>query len=175
MWTVPLRNSAVAKKYQLEPSDLAIAVKKIHFFYINSHYSSCVHKLKCSSYVKESRCLRKCSYRSVLALDAGAVESDRGNALDFALDVKDALIVLLSRLRLGQVSSSQCDWPNDPRRYQDVAAGQNLRAALKNDRKRQYVITQAQSKAQIILTHKHHNWFDFHWHWFQFIELKNNK
>lgn len=71
------------------------------------------------------------SYRSVLALDAGAVETDRGNALDFGLDVKDALIVLLSRLRLGQVSSSQRDWPNNPRRYQDVAAGQNLWAALK--------------------------------------------
>ncbi|KAL0187131.1 hypothetical protein M9458_018801, partial [Cirrhinus mrigala] len=55
----------------------------------------------------------------VLALDAGAVETDRGNTLDFALDFKDALIVLLSRLRLGQVPCSQRDWPNDPRRYQD--------------------------------------------------------
>lgn len=128
-------NCSFKKFKKLELSDLATAVKKIYFSYINSHYSSLVHKLTCSSYVKESRCLRKCSYRSVLALDAGAVESDRGNALDFALDVKDALIVLLSRLRLGQVSSSQCDWPNDPRRYQDVAAGQDLRAALKTTKK----------------------------------------
>lgn len=64
-----------------------------------------------------------CSHRSVLALNTGAVETDRRNALDLPLDIKDALIVLLTRLRLGQVPSSQRDWPNDSRRYQDVAAG----------------------------------------------------
>lgn len=112
----------------------------------------------------KSCCLRneaKCTYRSVLALDAGAVKTDRGNTLDFALDFKYALIVLLSRLRLGQVPSSQRDWSNDPCRYQDVAARQNLRATLKMT-KRQYLIIQSRSKAQTILTHKYHNWFHFH-------------
>ncbi len=87
-------------------------------------------------FICESCCLGNESYRSVLALDAGAVETDRGNTLDFALDFKDALIVLLSRLRLGQVPSSQRDWPNDPRRYQDVAARQNLRTTLKMTKKK---------------------------------------
>lgn len=79
------------------------------------------------------------SHRGVLTLDAGRVEADGRDPLDFALDVEDALVVLLTRLRLGEVTSSQRDWTNHPGRDQDVGGGEDLRTALQ--RQRQTVIT----------------------------------
>lgn len=77
------------------------------------------------------------SYRGVLALDAGAVEADRGDALNLALDVEDALVVLLSRLRLREVACPQSDWPDYASRYQDVTSGEDLWTALKTKKKKE--------------------------------------
>ncbi len=43
------------------------------------------------------------THRCFLALDGGAVEAQGGHTVGLPLDVEDALIVPLSRLRLGQV------------------------------------------------------------------------
>lgn len=55
-----------------------------------------------------------------------------------ALDVKDALVVLLSGLRLGQVLSQQGDRPHYPSWNVDLSGGQDLRAVLEEyeERKR---------------------------------------
>lgn len=73
------------------------------------------------------------SHRGVLALDAGRVEADGGDALDLPLDAEHTLVVLLTRLRLGEVTGPQCDWTNHPGRDQDVSCGEDLRAALHGD------------------------------------------
>lgn len=49
------------------------------------------------------------SYRSVLTLDAGAVEAQSGDAGHTPRDVEDALVVALARLRLREVLGRQCD------------------------------------------------------------------
>lgn len=73
-------------------------------------------------------------HRGILALNAGGVEAHSRDPLHFPLDVEHALVVLLARLRLRQVASSQRDWPNHPGRDQDVGGGDNLRAALQSGR-----------------------------------------
>ena len=80
------------------------------------------------------------THRRVLALDAGGVEAHGWDPLDSALDVEDALVVLLSRLRLGQVSGLQCDWTNHPRGNQDVSSRQDLRTALEAEQIISYLI-----------------------------------
>lgn len=42
------------------------------------------------------------------------------------LDVKDALVVSLSGLRLGQVLGQQSDWPHYPSGNIDLGGGQDL-------------------------------------------------
>lgn len=74
------------------------------------------------------------SHRGVLTLDAGGVEADSGDALNLSLDVEHALVVLLTRLRLGEVASSQRDWTNHPCRDQDVRGGEDLRTALQPEK-----------------------------------------
>lgn len=71
------------------------------------------------------------SHRGVLALDAGGVEADGRDALNLALDVEHALVVLLARLRLGEVASSQRDGTDHPGGDQDVRRGEDLRTALR--------------------------------------------
>lgn len=73
------------------------------------------------------------SHRGVLALDAGRVEADRRDALDFSLDVEHTLVVLLTRLRLREVTSPQRDWTNHPGRDQDVRGGEDLRTTLRQE------------------------------------------
>lgn len=70
------------------------------------------------------------SYRGVLTLNAGGVEADGGDALDFSLDVKHTLVVFLTGLRLGKVTSSQRDWTNHPGWNQDVRGRDYLRTTL---------------------------------------------
>lgn len=72
-------------------------------------------------------------HRGVLTLDAGRVEADRWDPLHFALDVEHALVVLLTRLRLGEVPSSERDGTNHPSRNQDVSSGEDLRTALQTE------------------------------------------
>lgn len=49
------------------------------------------------------------TYRAVLALHAGAVEAEGRHAVADPLDVEDALVAPLARLRLGQVPGLQGD------------------------------------------------------------------
>lgn len=70
------------------------------------------------------------SYRTVLALDAGAVESQGGDPVDRPLDVEDTFIASLARLRLGQVSSLKRDWLYLPDWYQDFLRGHQLGTVL---------------------------------------------
>lgn len=70
------------------------------------------------------------SYRGLLTLDAGAVEPQGRDAVRAALDVEDALVVLLSGLRLGQVPGQQVDGPHDSGRDIDLGGGQDLRTLL---------------------------------------------
>lgn len=70
------------------------------------------------------------SYRTVLALDAGAIEAQGGDSVDGPLDAEDALIASLARLRLGQVSSLKGDWLYLPNRYQDLLRGHQLWTVL---------------------------------------------
>lgn len=75
------------------------------------------------------------SYRTVLALDAGAVEAQGGDPVDSPLDVEDAFIAPLARLRLGQVSGLEGDWLYFPDRYQDLLGGDQLGAVLGSKQK----------------------------------------
>lgn len=85
--------------------------------------------------LRSSACWVVCwSHRGVLTLDAGGVEADGGDALNFALDVEHALVVLLTRLGLGKVTSSQRDWTDHPCRDQDVRGGEDLRTPLQEER-----------------------------------------
>lgn len=82
-----------------------------------------------------SECGHRCmlgsrSHRGVLALDAGGVEAHGGDALDLPLDAEHALVVLLARLRLGEVPSAQRDGAHHPGRDQDVRVGEDLRTTL---------------------------------------------
>lgn len=71
------------------------------------------------------------SYRCLLALDGGAVEAEGGNVVGVALDVKDALVVPLARLGLGEVLGSQRDRLGHPNRDVDLGGGQDLRTVLR--------------------------------------------
>lgn len=75
------------------------------------------------------------SYRTVLALDAGAVEAQGGDPMDGPLDVEDAFIAPLARLRLGQVSGLEGDWLHFPDGYQDLLSGDQLGAVLGSKQK----------------------------------------
>ncbi|TNN59324.1 hypothetical protein EYF80_030427 [Liparis tanakae] len=57
------------------------------------------------------------AYRGLLTLDAGAVEPQSRDAVRAALDVEDALVVPLARLRLGKVLGQQRDGPHDSGRH----------------------------------------------------------
>lgn len=56
--------------------------------------------------------------------------------MNFSLDVEHTLVVLLTRLRLGEVTSSQRDWSDHPCRDQDVRGREDLRTALQRERER---------------------------------------
>lgn len=72
------------------------------------------------------------SHRGVLALDAGGVVAHGGDALHFALDAEHTLVVLLTRLRLGEVTGAQGDGAHHPSRDQDVSVGEDLRTTLQS-------------------------------------------
>lgn len=69
-------------------------------------------------------------YRGLLTLYAAAVEPQSRDAVRVALDVEDALVVLLSRLRLRKVLSQQSDRPHNSSRDIDLGGGQDLRTLL---------------------------------------------
>lgn len=71
------------------------------------------------------------SYRCFLTLDGGAVEAEGGHVVGVALDVKDALVVPLSRLGLGEVLGSQRDGLGHPDGDVDLGGGQDLRTVLR--------------------------------------------
>lgn len=70
------------------------------------------------------------AYRGLLTLYAGAVKPQSRDAVRVALDVKDALVISLSRLRLRQVLGQQGDRPHNSSRDVDLGGGQDLRALL---------------------------------------------
>lgn len=73
------------------------------------------------------------SYRCFLTLDGGAVEAEGGHVVGLALDVKDALVVPLSRLGLGEVLGSQRDGLGHPHGDVDLGGGQNLWTVLRGE------------------------------------------
>lgn len=75
-------------------------------------------------------CVCVWSYRGLLTLYATAVEPQGRDAVNVALDVEDAFIVPLSRLRLGQVLCQQSDGPHDASRDVDLGGGQDPRTLL---------------------------------------------
>lgn len=66
------------------------------------------------------------SYRGLLTLYAWAVEPKRRDAVRVFLDVKDAFVVSLSGLRLGQILGQQSDWPHYSSGNIDLGGWQNL-------------------------------------------------
>lgn len=76
------------------------------------------------------------SYRTVLALDTGAVEAQGGDPVDGPLDVEDTLIASLARLRLRQVSSLKGDGLYFPHGYQDLLRGHQLGTILEEQAER---------------------------------------
>lgn len=73
-------------------------------------------------------------HRGLLTLNAGAVEPQGRDVVRAALDVEDALVVLLSGLRLGQVLGQQGDRPHDSSGDIDLGGGQDLRTLLECER-----------------------------------------
>lgn len=71
-----------------------------------------------------------CTHRGVLALDAGAVEAQGSDTGGAARDVENALVVALSRLRLGQVLGRQGDGLHHTHRDVYLGGGQDLWAVL---------------------------------------------
>lgn len=71
-----------------------------------------------------------CAHRAVLALHAGAVEAQRGHAVDDALDAQHTLIATLARLRLRKVPGLQSDGFHLSHRDQDLLRGEELGAVL---------------------------------------------
>ncbi len=69
-------------------------------------------------------------YRGLLTLYAGAVKPQSWDAVRVALDVEDTLVILLSRLRLGQVLGQQGDRPHNSSRDIDLGGGQDLGTLL---------------------------------------------
>lgn len=70
------------------------------------------------------------THRGVLALHAGAVEAQGGNPLLGVLDVQDALVTSLSRLRLWEVLGLQSDGLDHLYWDQDLVHSQKLGAVL---------------------------------------------
>ena len=60
--------------------------------------------------------------------------------MNFALDVEHTLIVLLTRLGLGEVTGSQRDRTNHPGGDQDVGGGEDLRTALQREEGGYYTV-----------------------------------
>lgn len=73
------------------------------------------------------------SYRCFLTLDGGAVEAEGGHVVGLALDVKDALVVPLTRLGLGEVLGGQRDRLGHPDGDVDLGGGQNLWTVLRRE------------------------------------------
>lgn len=73
------------------------------------------------------------SYRCFLTLDGGAVEAQGGHIVGVTLDVKDALVVPLSRLGLGEVLGSQRDRLGHPDGDVDLGGGQDLWTVLRRE------------------------------------------
>lgn len=82
---------------------------------------------------------RESAHRTVLALDAGAVETQGGHAVDRPLDVEDTLIASLARLRLGQVPSLQSDGLYLSDWYQDFLCGHQLGTVLGEQAERRHL------------------------------------
>lgn len=70
------------------------------------------------------------TYRAVLALHAGAVEAERGDSVADPLDVEDALVASLARLRLGQVPGLQGDGLHLPCWDQNLLGAHQLGTVL---------------------------------------------
>lgn len=70
------------------------------------------------------------TYRAVLALHAGAVEAQRRHSVADPLDVEDALVPPLARLRLRQVLGLQRDGFNLPRWDQNLLRAHQLGTVL---------------------------------------------
>lgn len=85
-------------------------------------------------------CMRFHSYRGLLTLYAGAVEAQSRDAVGAALDVKDALVISLSGLRLGQVLGQQGDGPHYPGGDIDLSGGQDLRTLLQKREKEEQTV-----------------------------------
>lgn len=81
------------------------------------------------------------AHRSVLALHAGAVEPQGGHPLLIALDVQDALVASLARLRLGQVLGLQRDRLDHFHRHQDLLCLQQLGTVLGREKTTRQVST----------------------------------
>lgn len=77
---------------------------------------------------------RSAPYRGLLTLNAAAVEPERRHAVRVALDVEDALVVLLARLRLRKVLGQQSDGPHHTGRDIDLCGGQDLRTLLQDEK-----------------------------------------
>lgn len=65
-----------------------------------------------------------------MALDAGAVETQRGDTVHLALHVEHTLVVPLARLRLWQVLGCQRNGLGHAHWDVDLGGGQDLRAVL---------------------------------------------
>lgn len=70
------------------------------------------------------------TYRSVLALDAGAVKAQGGDVGWIARDMEDAFVIALSRLRLRQVFGSQGDGLHHAHRNIYLGRGKDLWTVL---------------------------------------------
>lgn len=81
----------------------------------------------------------KPAYRAVLALHTGAVESEGGDAVADPLDVKDAFVAPLARLRLWQVLGFEGDGLHLPRRDQNLLGAHQLWTVLQDGHKRTLV------------------------------------
>lgn len=93
-------------------------------------HSSSVGRTQADPRAKEEG---RVSYRGFLTLDGGAVEAEGRHVVGVALDVKDTLVVSLSRLGLGEVLGSQRDRLGDPHRDVDLSRGQDLWTVLQRE------------------------------------------
>lgn len=73
------------------------------------------------------------THRAVLALHAGAVEAQSGDSVADTLDVEDALVASLARLRLRQVPGLQGDGLHLPGGDQDLLRAYQLGTVLRGD------------------------------------------
>lgn len=75
-------------------------------------------------------------HRGVLALQAGAVEAQGGDARRAPREMEEALVPALARLWLRQVASGQRDGLHHTHRHVDLGGGQDLWAVLRATRLR---------------------------------------